>query len=80
MVSLRNTDAHRPSGQGEGGEQPRPTPRASRGILAEEADGKEGVPPISEGEGLLLHLLITGLKTDFTESTCASGLTEAFAV
>jgi len=69
-----------PRGRGEGGEQPRPAPHAGRGILGEEADGKEDVPSISEGGRLLLHLLIEGLKTDFTENTCASGLTEAFAV
>lgn len=75
-----NMDAQKPPGQEEGGEQPRPALCTSWGILGEEADGREDIPPISEGEGLLLHLLIEGLKTDFTESTCASGLTEASAV
>lgn len=49
-------------------------------ILGEEAECMEHIQLISEGEGLLLHPLIQGLKPGFTESTCATGLTEAVVV
>lgn len=66
--------------QGRGKEKSSPDQHHVLVILGEEAECKEDVQLTSEGERLLLHPLIQGLKTDFTESTCASEFTEAVVV